>query len=299
MTEEKLLRSANFLKEEITIRFAHRIRQFQALPFILTSQPPLQQIYQRYWDTFTAFRTFPPIRHAHVNRAFCEMVQHALQQHRKTLPALMAAMAQASSPDTTSTTPTDTTSTSSMLSPFLKHTMASQLGCRVLAYHHLAMSLGGHRGMVCRRMHVVPLLHECLHPPYVLDNHHHHRDRDRDHDPVGDTAAAAATVTCFPALLRFVFTAFLDQAQGNHVRVTVCDGPHHVLVRMSDTAGGHPCPCSFHTTSKVHLRCALSKVFLEYFGGHLQCVSMEGYGTDVYITLDKEGNVPEGLEEEL
>lgn len=276
MTNEKLLRSANFLKEEITIRFAHRICQFQALPYIVTSHPAFQRIYQGYWNTFTAFRRFPRVDDAAMNVSFCTLVQHALHQHRSTLPLLIAAMAQVSS-----STSSAATAAGTALTPFLKQTIASQLGCRVLAYHHLAMTLGGHSRMVSQRMCVMPLLR--AYPTAILESR---------------PTENMVLVTGVPELLRFIFASFLAPVP-HGVRITVCDSPRTVLVRLSDThADANRCAFSFQPRSNMELRRALSKVCLEYFGGELQCVAMEGYGTDVYISLDKEGNVPEALEEE-
>ena len=39
----------------------------------------------------------------------------------------------------------------------------------------------------------------------------------------------------------------------------------------------------------------VSRLYARYFGGDLQVVSMEGYGTDVYLHLNRLGNVQEPL----
>ena len=39
----------------------------------------------------------------------------------------------------------------------------------------------------------------------------------------------------------------------------------------------------------------ISRLYARYFGGDLQVVSMEGYGTDVYLHLNRLGNVQEPL----
>lgn len=39
----------------------------------------------------------------------------------------------------------------------------------------------------------------------------------------------------------------------------------------------------------------LSRLYARYFGGELQIISMEGYGTDAYLHLNRLGNVQEPL----
>ena len=45
MNTEKLLKSANYVRQEIPIRLAHRIRDFQNLPFIVGDNSNISQIY--------------------------------------------------------------------------------------------------------------------------------------------------------------------------------------------------------------------------------------------------------------
>jgi pyruvate dehydrogenase kinase 2/3/4 len=42
MTDDRLIQSANYVRKEITIRLAHRIRDFQKLPFIVGTNPHIE-----------------------------------------------------------------------------------------------------------------------------------------------------------------------------------------------------------------------------------------------------------------
>lgn len=42
MTDDRLIKSANYVRKEITIRLAHRIRDFQKLPFIVGTNPHIE-----------------------------------------------------------------------------------------------------------------------------------------------------------------------------------------------------------------------------------------------------------------
>jgi pyruvate dehydrogenase kinase 2/3/4 len=39
----------------------------------------------------------------------------------------------------------------------------------------------------------------------------------------------------------------------------------------------------------------LSRLYARYFGGDMQVISMEGYGTDAYLHINRLGNVQEPL----
>jgi pyruvate dehydrogenase kinase 2/3/4 len=39
----------------------------------------------------------------------------------------------------------------------------------------------------------------------------------------------------------------------------------------------------------------LSRLYARYFGGDLQVLSMDGYGTDAYLHLNRLGNIAEPL----
>ena len=57
-----------------------------------------------------------------------------------------------------------------------------------------------------------------------------------------------------------------------------------------------------HTHSLSHVRLGrygyglpISRLYARYFGGDLAVISMEGYGTDAYLHLNRLGNVQEPL----
>jgi pyruvate dehydrogenase kinase 2/3/4 len=43
----------------------------------------------------------------------------------------------------------------------------------------------------------------------------------------------------------------------------------------------------------------ISRLYARYFGGDLQVISMEGYGTDAYLHLKRLGNAEESLPRKL
>ncbi|KAI6119320.1 branched-chain alpha-ketoacid dehydrogenase [Pisolithus croceorrhizus] len=46
MNEERLIKSANYVRMELPVRIAHRIRDLQALPYVIVTQPEIAKVYE-------------------------------------------------------------------------------------------------------------------------------------------------------------------------------------------------------------------------------------------------------------
>ena len=105
------------------------------------------------------------------------------------------------------------------------------------------------------------------------------------------------------------------------VRLVVAEGNEDITVKISDEGGGIPrsgMPSIWtymYSTAKSPLPeseddlvvggttvlagygygLPLSRLYARYFGGDLSIISMEGYGTDAYLHLNRLGNVMEPL----
>eukprot|EP00850_Spirogloea_muscicola_P016234 SM000130S27121 [mRNA] locus=s130:362366:364889:+ [translate_table: standard] len=121
--------------------------------------------------------------------------------------------------------------------------------------------------------------------------------------------------------LRAVQDRFLDSDQEPPpVRVVVADGSEDVTLKISDEGGGIPRSglqkiwTYLYTTAKSPLAdiggqlqelptvlagygygLPISRLYARYFGGDLQIISMEGYGTDAYLHINRLGNKQEPL----
>lgn len=47
-----LYQSANYVREELAVRIAHRIRDLQALPYSVMNHKSLENVYEKYWSAF-------------------------------------------------------------------------------------------------------------------------------------------------------------------------------------------------------------------------------------------------------
>lgn len=103
------------------------------------------------------------------------------------------------------------------------------------------------------------------------------------------------------------------------IRLVIAEGAEDVTIKISDEGGGirrsglqriwtylyttadSPLlEMDEHTPGPVVLAgygygLPLSRLYARYFGGDLQVISMDGYGTDAYLHLNRLGNVQEPL----
>ncbi|KAG1358132.1 hypothetical protein G6F62_000979 [Rhizopus arrhizus] len=131
MNMERLVTSANWVRNELLIRLAHRIRDFQQLPFIVGTNPHIEYVYQLYWGAFESFRKFPPIRKESDNMKFCELLRDLLEDGQLVLPRLARGLS-----ESTAYYPPDQND----LDLFLNRMLRSRISRRVLAEQHLALT---------------------------------------------------------------------------------------------------------------------------------------------------------------
>ncbi|KAK7362041.1 hypothetical protein VNO77_04139 [Canavalia gladiata] len=110
-------------------------------------------------------------------------------------------------------------------------------------------------------------------------------------------------------LLRAVQERFMDSDKVPPIRIIVADGIEDVTIKTSDEGGGIPRsglpnPLDEHSdlgiadnvTMAGHgYGLPISRLYARYFGGDLQIISMEGYGTDAYLHLSRLGDSQELL----
>ncbi|KZV76305.1 alpha-ketoacid dehydrogenase kinase N-terminal domain-containing protein [Peniophora sp. CONT] len=364
MTEERLIQSANYVRSELPVRIAHRIRDLQALPYVVVTQEGVNKVYELYWQAFEKYRRFPEIKTLADNDAFCEFTRALLETHRAVIPSLSLGLS-LSSPHL----PPD------QLDAFMRRMLVSRMSRRVLAHHHIALTDAyngrnvdddgeGHVGVIYTGLSlgrsvrkVASILREAegsqtVWPEVELEGH------------------LDAKFSYIKEHLEYIIFELLKNAMqatvlrhGNKsslppILVTVVAGADDISMRISDQGGGLmdpniSAPSDLFSFSHVHnatrlenerlsyLRTAsaspsgmvatveevvdrwqkdvrsrsdpeleagvghhprlgiglpMSNIFASYFGGSLELLSMNGWGTDVYLRLPKLGTNLEGIE---
>ncbi|KAJ6599040.1 branched-chain alpha-ketoacid dehydrogenase [Mycena vulgaris] len=370
MDQDRLIKSANYVRTELPVRIAHRLRDMQKLPFIVVTQEEVAKVYELYWTAFEKFRRYPPINTLNDNVAFCQFLCDILREHSTVIPSLSLGLSLASphlSPDD--------------LDSFMRRMLVSRISRRVLAEHHISLSeihsgkqasanLGEpHVGIIFTGLNVRRCIEKCGSllrergngwPEIVVDGHlethfsyikehleyiifellknamrattWHHRDASTL-PPIRATIVAGAkdvgirisdqggglfhTLVKMPSDL-FSFSHIRNAARLQNSRIgalrTVSSSPHGMRATVDEqvgrwqqnlasgnypdakdvdvdpemkTVGPHP---------RIGIGLPMSNIFATYFGGSLELVTLDGWGTDVYLRLPKLGTNLEGIE---
>ncbi|KAI0066267.1 alpha-ketoacid dehydrogenase kinase N-terminal domain-containing protein [Artomyces pyxidatus] len=129
MNAQRLITSANYVRTELPVRIAHRLRDMQALPYVVVMQEGVAKVYELYWSAFEKFRRYPQIDTLEDNEAFCSFLRAILDDHASVIPNLSLGLSLASPhlpPD--------------QLDSFMRRMLVSRISRRVLAEHHIALS---------------------------------------------------------------------------------------------------------------------------------------------------------------
>lgn len=124
-----LTQSANYVRQELPIRIAHRIRDLQALPFVIMSNKHLEEVYNKYWHAFETFRKLPIIKNMEENEKFCELLKELLEDHLTIIPSLTIGIVESSNH-----------LPSEQLDGFMERMLRSRISRRVLAEQHISLS---------------------------------------------------------------------------------------------------------------------------------------------------------------
>ncbi|KAG1473875.1 hypothetical protein G6F56_000694 [Rhizopus delemar] len=316
MNLNRLVTSANWVRNELLIRLAHRIRGFQQLPFIVGSHPDVDEAYQDYCDTFQTFRQFPPCRTQEDNAQFCQLLRDLLQRGLRVPQRGLCESAALYPPDQHD------------LDLFLNRMLRSRISRQILAKQHLALTEAcehhtslnyeGNVGIIfvnCSALEIVKsaqtLVYQGLkgEKPEIKVMLHQSQE--------GEIVFAYV-----PEQLESILYELLDNAVRYSIRqkkkmveVTVSANATDVYFRISDRAGGmtqdrYERLWSYqararlgefdyerisHESNNLGIGLMMSRIYAEYWGGELQVITMDGHGTDVYVRIPRLGTNTENL----
>ncbi|KAH7343820.1 alpha-ketoacid dehydrogenase kinase N-terminal domain-containing protein [Rhizoctonia solani] len=153
MDEGRILKacSANYVRTELPVRIAHRIRDLQGLPYVVVKQEWVAKVYELYWSAFEKLRKYPEIHTQKDNREFCKFLRGILDDHAPVIPWISLGLSLSSHhlvPE--------------QLDAFMRRMLVSRISRRVLAEHHLALTEGLAQGDTSPQRAQVGIIHTAL-----------------------------------------------------------------------------------------------------------------------------------------
>lgn len=361
------MHSANHVSEELTIRFAHRIRQMQLMPYRIMCHPALLDAYAQYVDSFEMLRRVGTIETLPDNEELMRTGHRLLQKHTRVvtniITALREIMKQPHKPED-----------NILLNDLVKSLVISRLSRRVLVQQHALLTEAwrshqtssamrnnaiGEVVLDCRVVEVLRTVEasakQQLSGAFGVDA--------RNMPKIIVEASPEDLEVTFPYIwTHFEFVlgeliynsleACLRTKTDEPIVVTVSATKDSVLVRVSDRGGGIPQEQMKHIWSfaksddvdagevvtqrslanhqffsllfpyeevtydqpeptnqnknleklppmnpneHMGLGLALSKLYMEYWGGALEFHSLEGFGCDAVIRVSRTGTKKENL----
>ncbi|KAF8047346.1 hypothetical protein N665_3081s0004 [Sinapis alba] len=325
-TERNLLISAQFLHKELPIRIARRAIELETLPYGLSEKPAVLKVRDWYVESFRDMRAFPEIKDTADEKEFTQMIKAVKVRHNNVVPMMALGVNQLKKG-------MKLYENLDEIHQFLDRFYLSRIGIRMLigqhvelhnpnpplhtvGYIHTKMSpmevarnaSEDARSICFREYGSAPEINIYGDPSFTF--------------PYVPTHLHLMVYELVKNSLRAVQERFVDSDRvAPPIRIIVADGIEDVTIKVSDEGGGIPrsgLPKIFTYlystarnpleedvdlgTADVPLTMAgygyglpISRLYARYFGGDLQIISMEGYGTDAYLHLSRLGDSQEPL----
>ncbi|EAY90179.1 hypothetical protein OsI_11743 [Oryza sativa Indica Group] len=325
-TERNLLRSAQFLRRELPIRIARRALDLDSLPFGLSTKPAILKVRDWYLDSFRDLRCFPEVRNRDDELAFTEMIKMIRVRHNNVVPTMALGVRQLKK---------DLGGTKAFppgideIHQFLDRFYMSRIGIRMLIGQHVALHEPdpepGVIGLISKRLSPMLVAQHATEDARAICM--------REYGSAPDVNIYGDPDFTFPYVklhlqlmmfelvknsLRAVQERYMNSDKhAPPVRIIVADGAEDVTIKISDEGGGIPRSGLSRIFTYLYSTAEnppdldgrnegvtmagygygipISRLYARYFGGDLQIISMEGYGTDAYLHLSRLGDSEEPL----
>ncbi|BFG14803.1 pyruvate dehydrogenase (acetyl-transferring) kinase mitochondrial [Prunus yedoensis var. nudiflora] len=327
-TRRNFIISAQFLHKELPIRIARRAIELEALPYGLSEKPAVLKVRDWYLDSFRDLRSFPDIKDANDEKEFTQMIKAIKVRHNNVVPMMALGVQQLKK----GINPRIVYEDLDEIHQFLDRFYMSRIGIRMLIGQHVELHNPNPPphvvGYIHTKMSPVEVARNasedarsiCQREYGSAPNVKIYGDPDFTF-PYVPTHLHTMVFELVKNSLRAVQERYMDSDKvAPNVRIIVADGIEDVTIKVSDEGGGIPRsglpkiftylystarnPLDEHseiseadavTMAGYGYGLPISRLYARYFGGDLQIISMEGYGTDAYLHLSRLGDSQEPL----
>ena len=326
---ENLLRGARFLHKELPVRLAHRIRELDSLPFALSGMPSVVVVKQMYVESFRDLVELPCPEAFRDEERFTETIENIKQRHNNVVSVMARGIQELRQA-------LGTDELNPEIRQFLDRFYMSRIGIRMLIGQHIAMHEGsrpGYAGLISERCSPAAVVEEAIGNAQSLCLLHYTVAPE-----VGVFGKVDLAFTYVPSHLHHMLFELIknsmravvefhgaDSPNLPTIRVVVAEGHEDLTIKISDEGGGIPrsgisriwtylyttgdpsrlTPSSLYQSdfqapmAGLGYGLPISRLYARYFGGDLQVISMEGYGTDAYLHLKRLATTEEALPRRL
>ncbi|KAI3707719.1 hypothetical protein L6452_26348 [Arctium lappa] len=327
-THRNHILAAQFLHKELPIRIARRAIELESLPYGLSEKPAILKVRDWYLDSFRDLRSFPDIKDQNDEQEFTKMINLIKVRHNNVVPTMALGVQQLKK----GLDPKLDYQDLDDIHQFLDRFYMSRIGIRMLIGQHVALHEPNpppdRIGYIHAKMSPVEVARNasedarcvCLREYGSAPDVNVYGDPNFTF-PYVPTHLHLMVFELVKNSLRAVEERFMDSDKlAPPIRIIVADGLEDVTIKVSDEGGGIPrsgLPRIFtylYSTAKNPLDeqsdlgtgdmatmagygygLPISRLYARYFGGDLQIISMEGYGTDAYLHLSRLGDSQEPL----
>lgn len=325
--ERQLILSAQFLHKELPVRLAHRVAELENLPYGLSTKPHILKVRDWYVESFKDLRTFPTIKDTLDELKFTELLKGIYQRHKNVVPTMAMGVAELKKELADGIGLNELPE----IHQFLDGFYLSRIGIRILIGQHIALhepQRQDYIGLICTRVSPLQVALEAIEDARNICMREYGSAPDVSvYGEPGFTFAYVPShlhhmvFELVKNSLRAVEDKFQDRLEASPpIRLVVAEGGEDVTIKVSDEGGGIPRSglpriwTYLYTTARSPVELddgnaddgpavlagygyglPISRLYARYFGGDLQIISMEGYGTDAYLHLNRLGNVQEPL----
>lgn len=315
--DEVILTASKFLHTELPIRVAHLAEILMSLPGGLSDMPSIRKVLGWYTHSFQDLRDCPFPKTSEEVENFRQVIERIKLRHTRVVETVAQGIVELKER-------TGTGELEVSVQEFLDRFYTARIGIRVL--------IGQHVGLHERRPGSVGIISAHTSPAEITQQAAEHSTRlcQFNYGRAPRVEVLGCTKLEFVYIPSHVYHIMLELLKNSMravtelhpaktmlppIRVIIADGSEDIAVKISDEGGGIPrqglnkiWTYLFTTGEKPDLGAyapdidamagygyglPLSRLYARYFGGELQVLSMEGYGTDAYLHLNKLGTGPE------
>ena len=324
-TPEVLLKGARFLHRELPVRLAHRILELDNLPSGLSAMPSVRLVRGMYVESSRELIECPPPETSSAELQFTRLLENIKQRHNNVVSIMATGIMELRRQ-------LGSDALDPGIHEFLDRFYLSRIGIRMLIGQHIALHQSvrpGYVGLICEKLQPRRIVRETAGEARALC-----LLRFNVAPEVGVYGQKDLSFTYVPSHLHHMLFELLKNSMRAvvefhgvnrgplpKIRVVFAEGEEDVTLKTSDEGGGIPRsgiskiwsylystaePTPFDPSSPYQndfnapmagfgYGLPLSRLYSKYFGGDLQVISMEGYGTDAYLHLRRLGNTEEAL----